>query len=100
MVELKLVTIGFGGFDKGGKYRVGKFGARSKFGVELNADKEGVVANLDCFHNASVGGFAAYDKSAFFKCGKIVGIEFVSMAVSLLYDVLVCIRFFDFRAVF
>lgn len=90
----------FCGFDERAENRVGDFGTRGKFGVELYAHKEGVVFDFHGFDDVSVGGRAAYHQTAFFKIGKVVRIELVSVAVAFFDDVLICIRFFDFRAVF
>lgn len=68
--------------------------------MELNAHEERMVFDFDRFHDATVGGFAAYHKSAFFKRFEIIGIEFVSVAVSFFYHVAIAVCFFDFRAVF
>ena len=68
--------------------------------MELNAHEERLVFDFDRFHDATVGGFAAYHKSAFFKRFEIIGIEFVSVAVSFFYHVAIAVCFFDFRAVF
>ena len=87
-------------FDECGKYRVGDFGTRCKFGVELYAHEEGVIAHFNGFDDTTVGGFAAYHEAAFFKRFEIVRVELVSVAVSFFDDVLICVGFFDFRAVF
>lgn len=68
--------------------------------MELYAHEEGVVFDFHRFDDASVGGLAAYHQTAVFKIGKVVRIELVSVAVAFFDNVLICIRFFDFRAVF
>lgn len=63
--------------------------------MELHSHKEGVILDFNRFNDVSVGGRAAYHKSAVFKIGKEIVVELVSVtmaffnqafAVCLTYD--------------
>lgn len=71
--------------DEGLEQRMGVHGVGFEFGVELTADKPGMIRNLHHFHQRTVGGCAAEDHAVLGQNVLVGVVEFVSVAMAFGY---------------
>jgi hypothetical protein len=72
--------------DEAAKQRMGSVGFALKFGMKLHSAKEGVILQLDAFHQPPVGCGPRKDKTRGLELRSVTVVELVSVAVAFVHD--------------